>query len=67
MAAEFGRFSGQGVFTKAGDPSAVSGAEVKPTGFGTPIDETPWEATTVTHDIVPDQVWTTSIETEVKA
>ncbi|QRE74372.1 phage late control D family protein [Methylobacterium aquaticum] len=66
-AQEWGQFTGQGLFTKAGDPGAVAGAPVQCTGFGTPIDETKWEATVVTHDIVPNVGWTTSVETETMA
>lgn len=67
MGDEWGRFTGQGLFQKVGDPSAVAEALVKCTGFGTPIDETEWEAVTVTHDIIPDAGWTTTIETQVKS
>lgn len=66
MAAEWGRFTAQGLFTKAGDPAAVSSAPVKCSGFGTPIDETKWQAVTVTHDIIPTVGWTTTIEAQAK-
>lgn len=67
MSKEWGRFTGQGLFQKVGDPAAVALAPVKCAGFGTPIDETEWEAVTVTHDIIPDAGWTTTIETQVKS
>lgn len=64
-AGEWGKFSGQGLFTIPGNPAAVATAPVTCEGFGTPIDETKWLAKTVTHDIVPHVGWTTTIETEV--
>lgn len=64
-AAEWGRFTGQGLFMVPGDPSAVALAKVTCIGFGTPIDETKWLAKSVTHDVVPNVGWTTTIETEV--
>ncbi|CAO4163684.1 phage late control D family protein [Methylorubrum populi] len=64
-AQQWGQFTGQGLFTKIGDPLAVSGAEVRCSGFGTPIDETKWEAIVVTHDVIPDRGWHTTVETEV--
>lgn len=57
-------YDGTGLFTKAGDPTAVAGAPVTCSGFGTPIDTTKWEAAVVTHDIVPTVGWTTTVETK---
>lgn len=63
-AAETEGFTANGLFRKVGDPTAVSGAAVKCTGFGTPIDETEWEAVAVTHDVVPNSGWITTVETK---
>lgn len=57
--------AGQGLFTSHGLPEAVSGAPVKCQGYGSPIDETEWLASTVTHDVVPNVGWSTTVETEV--
>lgn len=54
--------SAQGMFTSHGLPEAVSNAPVKCRGFGSPIDETEWLADTVTHDVIPDAGWTTTVE-----
>lgn len=58
--------SGQGLFTTHGMPEAVATAPVKCRGFGSPIDETEWIASVVTHDVNPDVGWTTTVETEVQ-
>ncbi|KMO16519.1 phage late control D family protein [Methylobacterium platani] len=64
-AVELAGATGQGLFTKVGDPAATAGARVACSGFGTPIDETTWEAECVTHEIVPTVGWTTTVETRV--
>lgn len=58
--------AGQGLFTSHGLAEAVAGAPVKCQGYGSPIDETDWISSTVTHDIIPDRGWTTTVETEVQ-
>lgn len=63
---EWGRFTGQGYFLMPGDPTAVAEAPVKCAGFGSPIDDVDWQASGVTHDVIPDQGWTTTIEVETK-
>lgn len=67
VAQEWGRFTGHGLFWMPGNPAAVANAPVKCEGFGQPIDDVDWMASSVTHDIVPNVGWTTSVETEVKA
>ncbi len=47
-------------------PEAVATAPVKCRGFGSPIDETEWIASVVTHDVIPDVGWTTTVEAEVQ-
>ncbi len=60
---EFRRFSGTGLFVIPGEPLAVAGAQPKCFGFPDPIDSTSWIAEEVTHDVIPDQGWTTTVET----
>lgn len=62
---ELKRFSGTGLFSKAGDPAATAHAPLQATGYGSPIDDLNWVSTGVIHDVVPNVGWTTSIETEV--
>ena len=65
--AEWGKFTISGLFTIPGEPSAVATAPVNLTGFGAPIDGSECAAKAVTHDVVPNVGWTTTIELEAKA
>ena len=64
VADEFKRFAGTGLFVMPGEPNAVAGAHPTCSGFPDPIDSTKWIAAEVTHDVIPDQGWTTTVETE---
>ena len=61
---EFRRFTGTGIFEMPGEPNAVAGSHPTCSGFPDPIDTTKWIAAEVTHDVVPDQGWWTTVETE---
>lgn len=61
---EFRRFTGTGLFVTPGDPNAVAGAHPICSGYPDPIDTIQWIAAEVTHDVVPDQGWITTTETE---
>ena len=64
-AQEWQAASAQGLFTTHGEPAATSNCPVRCTGFGSPIDDTKWQATSVEHDVIPNVGWTTTIETEL--
>ena len=64
VADEYHRFSGTGLFVIPGEPLAVAGVHPTCSGFPDPIDSTSWIAAEVTHDVVPEQGWTTTVETE---
>ncbi len=61
---EFKRFTGTGIFEMPGEPNAVAGSHPTCSCFPDPIDSTAWIAAEVTHDVVPDQGWITTVETE---
>lgn len=54
--------SASATFTMPGQPAAVAEAPVKASGFGADIDGVSWIANGVTHDIVPDSGWVTTLE-----
>lgn len=49
-------------FTMPGNPAAVAEAPVTASGYGADIDGVAWIANSVTHDIVPDSGWVTTLE-----
>ena len=61
---EWRRFTGTGMFTIPGEPNAVAGSKPACSGYPDPIDGIAWIAVEVTHDIVPDTGWITTVETE---
>ena len=64
VADENKRFTGTGLFVIPGEPNAEAGAHPTCSGFPDPIDATKWIAVEVTHDVIPDRGWTTTVETE---
>ena len=57
--------AGTGMFTSHGLPEAVSDAPVKCQGYRPEIDGAEWISTTVTHDVIPDVGWNTTVETSI--
>lgn len=53
-------------FEMPGNPAAVAEAPVKASGYGSDVDSVEWIASEVTHDIAPDQGWTTTVSCTVK-
>lgn len=66
-AQELGRWTGTGRFEMAGNAAAVAEAPVIAHGFGPGIDDVDWTASTVTHEIDPENAgWVTTVEVETK-
>lgn len=67
LAQELGRYTGTASFEAPGDPSAVAGAPVKASGYGSVIDGIEWEAAVVNHDVDPDgNGWTMMVECQTR-
>lgn len=64
---EYRRFSGTASFDIPGDPNAVAGVPVKANGYPDPIDKTKWIAEEVTHEVVPENGWITTVEVATDA
>lgn len=61
-AQEHGRKSASASFSMPGRADATAECRVVASGFGADIDQVPWIASGVTHEIVPDHGWVTTIE-----
>ncbi|MEP3428853.1 MAG: hypothetical protein ABJN98_09255 [Roseibium sp.] len=66
FAQQLSRYIGTGSFEGPGQGQAVAGAPFRPSGYGSTIDGINWEASSVTHDIIPDDGWTMSVEVETQ-
>ncbi|MGX1100272.1 phage late control D family protein [Amorphus sp. MBR-141] len=67
LAQELGRYSGTASFEAPGDPAAVAGAPVEPSGYGPVVDAIAWEASTVMHDVDPaGDGWSMTIECQTR-
>lgn len=66
FAQQLSRFTGTGSFEGPGQAVALAGAPFIPIGYGSTIDSIEWVVNTVTHDIVPDQGWTMTVDVETR-
>lgn len=66
LAQETGRYTGTGSFQSAGLPGAKAEMPVRCVGYGPGIDDIDWISSQVTHEIVPNVGWTTTVEVETK-